>query len=224
MKVGNSPKTEDELLERCQQIEGMTFLQLAKKLSVNLPVVRTKRKGWIGQLIEIALGADCHTRPLPDFQDLSIELKTLPLNHLGKPAESTFVTSISLLNLSQMTWENSSVYKKLKRVLWVLVEGEPSIPYGARRIGAAKLWSPNNKQLALLKSDWQELTTQLLLGQLETIDARFGTALQIRPKAANGKVLCDAFNENGDKIKTLPRGFYLRTSFTSSVLEQSQMA
>ena len=220
MKNFQSPKTKEELLEKCQEIEGLTFSQLASKLKFKIPSNENKRKGWVGQLIEVALGADLHTLPAPDFQKLGIELKTLPLNHLGKPAESTFVTSIPLLSLNKQTWETSTVYTKLKCVLWILIEGDKTITYGARRIGRAILWKPDALQHQILKTDWEELTTKIILGQLEEIDASYGTALQIRPKAANGKVLSQAYDKQGNKIKTLPRGFYLRTSFTQQILGQ----
>ena len=53
---------------------------------------------------------------------------------------------------------------------------------------------------------------------LAEIDASMGEYLQVRPKAANGKSLCYGFDEVGNKILTLPRGFYLRSSFTMTVL------
>ena len=49
-----------------------------------------------------------------------------------------------------------------------------------------------------------------------------GEYLQIRPKAANGKVLCSCFDAEGNKVKTLPRGFYLRSTFTKTILKNSQ--
>ncbi|MGR5543468.1 DNA mismatch repair endonuclease MutH, partial [Vibrio campbellii] len=42
--------------------------------------------------------------------------------------------------------------------------------------------------------------------------------LQLRPKAANGKALTEAYGSSGKIIKTRPRGFYLRTQFTASIL------
>ena len=52
-----SPNDENELLLRCQAIEGLSFLQLANQLQLCIPHDPNKRKGWIGQAIEIALGS-----------------------------------------------------------------------------------------------------------------------------------------------------------------------
>ncbi|PTI95482.1 DNA mismatch repair protein MutH, partial [Staphylococcus succinus] len=42
--------------------------------------------------------------------------------------------------------------------------------------------------------------------------------LQIRPKAANAKALTEAIGAWGERILTLPRGFYLKKNFTSALL------
>lgn len=211
------PQTEEELLNRCSKIQGQTFLQLSLSLGLKIPTQPNQRKGWIGLVLELALGADASNKSAPDFQKLGIELKTLPIAKSGKPSESTFVTSIPLLTIHQQIWSNSQCFAKLKRVLWFPVEGDTSIPFEQRRIGCGFLWSPSASQEQVLAADWDYLTLQISTGQLETLDATSGEFLQIRPKGANGKSLCDSFDAEGNKVKTLPRGFYLRSKFTSSI-------
>lgn len=212
------PKTETELLDRCAAIAGMTFQQLANELQTFFPEQMRHRKGWVGQAIELALGGQAGSAALPDFISLGIELKTLPLKSPGKPAESTFVTSISMLEAHKEKWDNSSCWKKLKRVLWVPVEGARSIPYEERRIGLGFLWSPSENDYAFLKEDWQEHMDKIACGAWEEIHSGMGTYLQVRPKAAHGKVLCSAYDAEGNIIDTLPRGFYLRAMFTEKIL------
>lgn len=171
----------------------------------------------------MALGATAGSRALPDFHHLGIELKSIPMNHLGKPAESTFVTVISLTTIHQETWKTSQCYAKLQRVLWVPVEGDKLIPYPHRRIGRAVLWSPSPEEEAILASDWEELTLLITTGRLAEINATLGHALQIRPKGLNAKSLSYGFDEEGNKIQTLPRGFYLRSKFTASLLSKTQI-
>lgn len=211
------PKTETELLDRCSQIAGVSFAQLGLSLGVFIPTNPNQRKGWLGQAIEMALGADAQNKSIPDFQRLGIELKTLPINKFGKPTESTFITSIPLLTIHHQQWETSQCYAKLRRVLWVPIEGDLDIPYHQRRIGHGFLWSPDKLQENILETDWNYLTLQISTGNLEVLDAKSGEYLQVRPKAANGKSLCYGFDSSGNKIKTLPRGFYLRASFTANL-------
>lgn len=210
--------SETELLTRCQTIEGLSLAQLAGNLNVYLPTHPLQRKGWAGQMIERVLGTTAGTKASPDFHELGIELKTLPINHQGKPAESTFVTRIALLTIHQESWEESSCYAKLKRVLWIPIEADKAIPFPDRRIGRATLWSPNAEQWAILKSDWTEYAELIGSGKLAEVNAALGSYLQVRPKAANSKALCYGYDEEGNKVLTMPRGFYLRSSFTTTVI------
>lgn len=212
------PRTEAELIRRCVAIEGFSFAQLSLAIGVAIPINPNHRKGWVGMAIEKALVTDAQNKSMPDFQALGIELKTLPLALSGKPTESTFVCSIPLMTIHQQTWKTSQCYAKLKRVLWVPIEGDTTIPYAHRRIGRAILWSPTPEIELQLAKDWSDLTTLISTGQLETLDARQGEYLQVRPKGADAKSLCFAFDAEGNKVQTLPRGFYLRSSFTGQIV------
>lgn len=215
--------SEAELLQRCKRIEGLSFAQLASLLQIPIPSDQNKRKGWTGQAIEFALGTTAGPRSLPDFHDLGVELKTIPLNSHGHPAESTFITSIPLLTIHQQTWLTSQCYLKLKRILWIPVEGDRNIPFTQRRIGQGCLWSPNAEEESKLAHDWREFSFMISAGYLEEIDGTMGECLQVRPKAANSKSLCYGFDQEGTKILTLPRGFYLRSRFTKCILPQNDL-
>ncbi len=68
-----------------------------------MPAEPQRRKGWAGQLLNLALGADAGQQSLPDFTKLGIELKTLSFIGHGKPLESTFYRNHSLINDSSTT-------------------------------------------------------------------------------------------------------------------------
>lgn len=208
------------LKDRVSQISGLTLGQCASALNIPVPDSQLKQKGWVGSLMEKALGADALNLPIPDFSELGVELKTLPIGKNGKPSESTFISSISLTGIAKETWETSQVRKKLSHVLWVPVEDLQGLPLSHQRIGQGFLWQPSVKEESILKRDWLELSELIIFGRFEDITARLGTALQIRPKAATGKVLRQAIGEEGTMIKTLPRGFYLRSAFTARLLPQ----
>ena len=94
-----------------------------------------RAKGIAGQILEKALGATAGSRAEPDFVALGIELKTIPLDATGKPKESTFVCSISLSAMADTEWEQSTVLKKLSKVLFVPVEAASETPLRDRRVG-----------------------------------------------------------------------------------------
>jgi len=212
------PKSEKELLERTREIAGLTLSDLAERFKLDVPKDTRHAKGWIGQLIELTLGATAASLAEPDFQEIGIELKTLPLTNSGKPKESTYVCTVPLTNLTEQHWETSWIKRKLQRVLWLPFEADKTIPLAQRHIGNAILWSPTQTESQQLQQDWEELMELVCLGKLEQITSHMGRYLQIRPKGANAKSLTTTLDEEGNSIQTLPRGFYLRPDFTQRII------
>lgn len=214
------PLSESELLQRAEALAGLTLRELADRSGQTVPADLRRHKGWIGELLEEQLGADASSLPEPDFRAISVELKTLPVDARGLPRESTYVCTVPLEEGLGQIWETSWVRRKLARVLWVPVEADPALALPERRIGTPLLWSPDAEQESMLRRDWEELMEMVCLGELERITARFGEAMQIRPKAANSRVRRGGIGSEGDRILTNPRGFYLRTSFTGEILRR----
>lgn len=212
------PEDESALLSRAQSLAGLTLQTLADQAGIPIPANLKRDKGWVGMLLEWHLGASAGSKAEQDFAHLGIELKTIPIDRYGKPLETTFVCVAPLTGNSGVTWQNSHVRHKLARVLWMPVEGERDIPLGERRVGAPLLWSPDAQEDEMLRQDWEELMDMIVLGQVERITARHGAWLQIRPKAANSKALTEGIGDRGQPIMTLPRGFYLKKSFTGPLL------
>ena len=219
----SSPKTQAELLAQAQRLAGYSLGELAAMAGIVTPKDLKRDKGWIGILLEIWLGASAGSKPEQDFAALDVELKTIPIDAAGRPLETTFVCVAPLTGNSGVTWENSHVRHKLKRVLWIPVEGERAIPLAERRVGSPLLWTPSAEEEHQLRMDWEELMDLIVLGQVERITARHGEVLQLRPKAANSKALTEAIGAQGEPIMTLPRGFYLKKNFTAALLARHFM-
>lgn len=215
----NSPQNESELLQRAKSIAGLNLGELAAELKMIVPPDLKRDKGWVGMLIETALGAKAGSKAEQDFAHLGIELKTIPINSVGYPLETTFVSLAPLIQNSGVNWETSHVRYKLSKVLWIPVQGERQIPLAERYIGNPILWQPSLEQERRLQQDWEELMDYIVLGQVEKINARLGEVLQLRPKGANSKALTKGIGQNGEVIQTLPLGFYLRKEFTAEILQ-----
>lgn len=215
------PKSKSELLDRAKNIAGLTIQQLANKMEVCIPESTTHAKGWFGNLLELSLGANAASAPEPDFVNLGIELKSIPIDENGKPKESTYICVTQLNPSSLSSWEKSLVKCKLTEVLWIPFEANKNTPVPLRRIGSAILWQPNRLQEKQLKDDWQELSDMIVLGDIDKISSSMGKYLQIRPKGANSKSLTSDKNQSGANKLTLPRGFYLRSSFTHSIISKN---
>lgn len=212
------PDSEAKLLAQAQRLAGFTLGELGQMAGLPVPQDLKRDKGWTGILLERWLGASAGSKPEQDFAALGVELKTIPVDNAGRPLETTFVCVAPLTGNSGVVWETSHVRHKLKRVLWIPVEGSREIPLAVRRVGAPLLWSPSDEEEHQLRMDWEELMDLIVLGRVESITARHGEVLQLRPKAANSKALTEAIGTEGQRILTLPRGFYLKKNFTRALL------
>lgn len=212
------PQSEDALLARAHDLMGFSLGELAAQYNIAVPKVLLNGKGWSGVLMELLLGATAGSLAEPDFQYLGIELKTIPINSMGKPLESTYISIVPLTRFVGLKWEESEVYSKLKRILWVPLLSGKTISPAERRVGRALLWSPTKEQESQLKDDWQELMDMIALGELDAISSTMGKYLQIRPKGANAASRCWGVDREGNRVRVLPRGFYLRPSCTQLIL------
>lgn len=208
--------TEDELLARARGLAGRTLGEIAARAGRPPPWDPRRHKGATGWLLERVLGADAGSRAAPDFAALGVELKTLPIDARGRPAESTFVCCAPAE--PEPRWEAALVRRKLARVLFVPVEA--SAPWEHRRVGAALLWSPDAEAEAMLRADWEELVARLV-ADAEHVSARCGRVLQLRPKARTGAVRARSIDAEGAPRWGAPRAFYLRRSFTEAILVAS---
>lgn len=218
------PQTEAELLARCQALTGQSLQSLARYCNQPIPKSLIQAKGWVGQLMELYLGADATNQSQPDFAHLGIELKTIPLNANMQPRESTYVCTAPLrestsFSLLPACWQDSRVRHKLTKVLWVPVEADPAIPLPNRQVGSPLLWTLTAELESILQQDWEELTEMLYYGQIAQISAKHGVYLHIRPKAAHSRILTATHDEEGEDLWVNPRGFYLRSSFTNHILK-----
>ncbi|ALS97530.1 DNA mismatch repair endonuclease MutH [Lacimicrobium alkaliphilum] len=214
------PASIEELLERTRQLAGLTLGELADLAGFATPENLQRHKGWSGQLLELWLGAEAGSKPEQDFPQLGVELKTLPVNEQGKPLETTYVCYAPLVNIAGMSWEHSNVRNKLSCVCWLPILASRTIAPAERRVGSAFVWQPDQNEEAALRQDWEEIMELLALGKIESVTARHGEVLQLRPKAADGKALTDAIGEQGQRIRTRPRGFYLKKHFTQQILDK----
>ncbi len=209
-----------ELERRATLLAGRTLAQLAQLAQWPVPEDLRRQKGWPGQLIEHLLGATAGSRAEPDFPHLGVELKTLPLNPRGKVMETTYVCTAPLDGSMAQTWETSWVRKKLSCVLWVPIVVPEDRSVANRRVARPFLWRPNEAESRVLKADWELLTDFIALGEVDQLHARHGAALQLRPKAASSRDRTWILNEEGEWSHANPKGFYLRTGFTSELLRR----
>ena len=221
---GTAPLTETDLLLRARDLSGRTIGEIARERGVDAPDNLRREKGFVGTLIERALGIAPSSRGGPDVAELGIEIKTVPVDRKGQPRESTFVCTIPLSRIGDLEWADSPAWHKLRRVLWIPIESEDNVALVDRRVGTAVLWSPSREEAAALRADWDELAGLIGTGAIESLTGHIGQCLQVRPKGANATARTRAPEPDGGFLLTMPRAFYLRTSFTARVFASLAVA
>jgi DNA mismatch repair protein MutH len=217
------PPSATQLLRHARALVGVSLAELADGLGLPVPVGNLRTKGWSGQIIERELGAGDGGEHGPDFAELGIELKTVPVTSTPAglvPLESTAVCQIDPIAIAAESWEGSYVRSKLARVLFVALEvpGRGS-PVGDRRVVAVELWSPSPEEEAILRADFDHFVTSFFrLGRSAEITGHHGQMLQVRPKGRNAADVRRAYGPRGEPVEIGKCGFYLRPAFVGRIL------
>lgn len=218
--IGGPPRSEAELLARARALAAADLGDLADRLGLMPPRDLTRDKGWVGLLLERALSATASNRAEPDFTTLGVEMKTVPVDPRGQPRETTFVSAAPPRDLRDRPWTESPVYHKTRRILWVPVESDVSIPLTARRIGQAILWSPTREDDEAFAEDWSSFQ-RAARADFDRLDARLGRVLQLRPKARDSRTRTGATADDGSIVSVKPLGVYFRRSFTAALFARA---
>lgn len=204
------------LLGRAESLTGLSVRELASELGRPCPGGGVHTKGRVGELVEVVLGASGGSRRAVDFPESGVELKTIPVNGARKPYESTFVCAVNLDE--EVDWALSWPKAKLSQVLFVPVVGEKAEPLPNRRFGAPVFWQPTAEQDRQLNADYDDIMGLVGVGRIEDVTAHLGRYMQLRPKAKDGSARTLARGAEGERFGTVPRGFYLRATFTAALL------
>lgn len=217
----NSPKTECELINRAFKLSGMRLIDF---FNLSTPFVDKfisnnvkKTNGFLGQLMEVYLGASAKNLPIPDFPNLNIELKILPLNKYMFPKHPIKICYTSFYpSVNNIVWDSSLVKLKLNKVLWIPFESDNSIHISKRRICHPFLFNLK-KYEKIIKQDYENIKELLILGKKEYISSDLGEYLNIKPISSNKK-LTNTIDHNGELVKTNFIGFYLNIKFLKRIM------
>ena len=213
------------LLAHARALVGVELAELADRMELPVPVGAAHTKGWSGQIIERELGVESQGPDGgPDFAELGIELKTVPVGPDGVPRESTAVCQIDPVEIAGESWETSAVRRKLARVLFVALEVPAAArSVGDRRVSRVVLWSPSAADEGVLRADFELFVRDYFRrGRTEEITGHLGRVLQVRPKGRNAADTRAAFGPDGRPTRVGKCGFYLRPGFVAEILRAGQ--
>lgn len=176
-------------------------------------------KGDVGHLVEQLLGVKSSSFKGPDLPQYGLEIKTLPVDRQGRVLENTFVSRITL-PFTETNFTLSEFWYKAQKILFVPIIGNKNSESTDRILAQPFIWQACAKEFEVISQDWIDLSSYLRLGAWAKINSKIGDILHIRPKAAHAQDLC-SFEALGQQHQILPLGFYLRKSFTQSLIERN---
>jgi DNA mismatch repair protein MutH len=220
-----SIETFKELSHRLDQIVGVPFAELGEFYHHPWSGSAAHNKGWAGRLVDRMVGGDVSNAPEPDISSLGIEVKSIPIGKGARVLEPTKVTMLNYSDLFDTSWPDSTVYHKLRAVLFVpVVKFNPTRP-DEWYIRRPFLWLPSKSTLDQLKADYDSVREVVTSRDFDRISSARppkgqGDHLHPKPSAANASVRAK-YVIDGTEYRLLPRAWMLRESFTQPIVTQS---
>lgn len=214
-----------KLIEAQARIEKLAYIPFKKYLSPTQvqDAMMKINKGKTGQLLELTIGLNLSNTTL-DFEDG--ELKTNKCDRTGKPLETMFITqTASIIDelLAKHTFEDTKLYKKIQRLLYVPIskDGSPADWMYLQPI-QVDLSLPKYADLAAqLEADYyyicDQFNTQLSESSRATLHTASGEFIQIRTK--DSKPYHPIFSSiYGREISDKNRAFYFKKKFMKYIV------
>ena len=77
-------KTTKELVQYYNSFKGLSLFEINKNIQERFGIQITTNKGVVGQILEALVGNVPNSNPNADIENLSVELKVLPLRKVSK--------------------------------------------------------------------------------------------------------------------------------------------
>lgn len=215
-----------KLIEAQTKIEQLAFIPFKGYLSPTQveDAMMIINKGRTGQLLELTIGLNLSNTTL-DFEDG--ELKTNKCDRFGKPLETMFITqTASIIDelLSKRNFQDTKVYQKLRRLLYVPIskDGNPEDWMYLSPI-QVDLSLPKYAALAQqLEADYYNICSQMIQQLSESSTAMLHTAngefIQIRTKDSKPyhPIYSNLYQR---QISDKNRAFYFKKEFMKYITE-----
>lgn len=164
-------KDEAGLLSYAEKLEGLKISDISELVGRLDLITRNHTKGIVAEVIETEyFGIAKNSDEEPDFKELKIELKVSPLKYvqtvrLYNAKERNVIKMVDYFDVADNTqWRESSLSKKLNRVLFVLYLHDNSVPATEWKVLSTFLWLPNATQDALIQKDYTIIRDKILAG------------------------------------------------------------
>lgn len=213
-------KSQHELLAHALTLNGSTSRALAVAIGAaefNSSAIATGKTG-VGALVEEFFGKPPDNLSQPDFPELGIEMKTLPMKMSGASwtvKEPTSITQIDYFRLLDEAWPDASVREKISHILWVPYEHNT---YDKRlaQFRRAFLWQPPETDWPLFGVDYDRVRAEVDAGRAHLLSESMCRFLAPRRKGAKGSTR----KQPRSDILAKTRAWAFKPPYTRPILER----
>jgi len=210
-----------EILERASALVGTTIGEALELTAPTLlPSLRTK--GDVGGLYERFFGVGGGEAG-PDFADVGIELKSVPLikkSGRWQAKERTAITQINYRSVCDLPFDESVLDVKTRRILFVFFAWHPNVPSSDFVTLGALLHARRPFDEALLRDAYEHVREMTLAGRAHELSEAQTPGVGACTKGSGANLVRQPFSE------TMARGraFAFRSSFTTALWNESRAA
>ncbi len=214
-----NPKDKKSILEHAKKLKGNTlndFLALGE--------IDTSNKGGFGQILESGyFHLDNNSNPLPDFNEVGIELKATPMRKLKKgtlsPKERLVLGIINYVELAKQSFEESFLSKNQNLLIIFYLYEEEKNPMDYKILDVVE-WEFPPGDLEIIKKDWEKIKRMVECGKAHEISGGMTFYLEAMPKGMGGGR--DLRNQPYSTIPAMQRAFGLKSRYIRHIFESSK--
>lgn len=214
--------TKEDIIKIAKNLEGKSLKDINPDYDFG------RHKGSIGQFIEeYVFNYRPNNKAVPDFEELGVELKTVPLikNRKGQMVakERMTLTIINYMEEYKKTFRESSFWKKSKEMLLIFYFHDKNTPKKDWKIIHTCLINleDNPRDLLIMEKDWETIVTKIKNGEADKLSGSDTSYLEACTKGASSKtVRPQPFN----KTKAKQRAFAFKSSYVTSIFNNSKVS
>lgn len=179
-------------------------------------------KGMMGHIIEESLfGYEINSNSEADFADLGVELKVTPIkenkNKTLSAKERLVLNIINYMKEADVDFENSSFWKKNRRMLLIFYLWQKDIKSKDYKIIESLLYDYPDEDLEIIKNDWDIINQKIKDGLAHELSEGDTMYLGACTKGANRKSLVKQPYSN--KL-AMQRAYSLKQSYMTTLIRQ----
>lgn len=200
----------EEARQRLEKLRGCDLCVLAQEYGVTVWKDGKINKGWAGHTIERYLGLPLNSSRSPNFGSWELKLASLKKLTDGtvKVKETLAITMIDPVEIAVNSFEESHVYRKMKKMLIVARLFESKLEQRTLVYSVSDFDLSNDRVYELLKRDYDDVRDVIRNEGFYKLSGKMGVLIQPRTK--------------GPGHGSTSRAFYVRTPFLAHLIGLKQ--